>query len=173
MRDPVLRHALGGLAERVVGRDHHEGRDCGGAGGDRVEVELRRRDEVEVGDDAPKTRGLVVLVLVLEDEDRVDAERRHHPGYRAERRLGRAADDAAAHGVAHLRGLERHRESFLGTMLDVDHAAMLRAGTRRGIRTNYGTAGVAAADRRATPVRCAASATAAATAGATARLKTL
>jgi hypothetical protein len=50
---------------------------------------------------------------------------------------------------------------------------MVAAAGRRSIRMNYGSAGVLAAGRRAAPVRCAASATAVATAGATARLKTL
>jgi hypothetical protein len=50
---------------------------------------------------------------------------------------------------------------------------MVAAVGSRSIRTNYGAAGAGAAERRATPVRCAASATAAATAGTTERLKTL
>ena len=64
-----------------------------------------RGDEVEVGDDRPQARRLVVLVRVLEDEDRVDVERRHHPRDDAQRRLGRDADHAAAHRVADGRGL--------------------------------------------------------------------
>src|SRR5581483_3408389 len=100
---------------------------------------------------------LVVLVAVLEHEDRVDVERRHHPRHDAQGRLGRAADDAGAHGVLDERGLERHGKRFFA-VLDLDHAI---------------ASSVACRARRATPAASAASATAAATAGATARLKTL
>ena len=72
-----------------------------------VHVELGGRHEVEVGDDRPQAGPLVVLVEALEDEDRVDAERRHHPCHGSERRLGRTADDAAAHRVADGCRLER------------------------------------------------------------------
>src|SRR5581483_7615906 len=122
-----------------------------------VDVEPSRGDEVEVGDDAPQLCVLVVLVTMFEDEDGMDVERRHHARDDAERRLGRAADDAQAHRVLHGCRLEGDGTRLL-VVLDIDHA--------------NASSGECSA-RRATAVASAASATAAATAGATVRLKTL
>ena len=66
----VLRDQAAGLADRAVGRDADERRDSGAprsASPDRV----RGCHEVEVGDDRPEAGAPVILVRVLEDEDRV------------------------------------------------------------------------------------------------------
>src|SRR5438034_5785978 len=145
VRDPVLRHQAAGLADRAVGRNADERRHSRGAGGQRVEIEPRGRDEIEVGDDRPQVRG-VVLFRVLEDEDRVHAVGRHHPGHDPERRLWRTADDAAAHRIADRPRLERNRKVF-ATMLHVHHAPIVVTPARSRIRVNYRTGDGVRADR--------------------------
>lgn len=98
----------------------------------------RGRDEIEVRDDPPQPGRLVALVRVLEDEDRMHAVGRHHPGHDPERRLGRAAEDPVGHRVAHPPGLERKRDVF-AAMLHEHHARIVTAPWRNRIRVNYGT----------------------------------
>ena len=108
-------------------------------GGERIEVEPRGRHQVEVGDAGPQPgRRFVPVVCVFEDEDRVHAVGRHHPGHDPERRLGRAADDAAAHRVCDGRGLERDGQ-LVPAILCIDHARIVVAPLRSRIRVNYGT----------------------------------
>src|SRR5262249_54425280 len=97
------------------------------------------RDEVEVGDDGPRLR-LLVLVPLLEYEDRVHAVGRHHPGDDPKRGLGRAADETVAHRVPDRPGLEGCRR-LVAPLLYIHHAVIVPApgGVRLG--GNSGPAG--------------------------------
>src|SRR3954464_6358775 len=123
--DAVLRHQAAGLPDRPVSPHADERPDRGRTGGERIEVEPRGRHQVEGGDAGPQPgRRFVPVVCVFEDEDRVHAVGRHHPGHDPERRLGRAADDAAAHRVCDGRGLEPDGQ-LVPAILCIDHARIV------------------------------------------------
>ena len=105
----MLGHQLGGAAQGLPHPDR-DGRSRGDLPGGRLLVLFMRhgRDEVEVGDDAPGSRA---VLLSRVHDDAVDPMPDHHLGDLRKRRLGITSHNAAVHrvrdGQAVSRGVHR------------------------------------------------------------------
>jgi len=106
MRNAVLGHQLRCMLESVIAPNGEERRDRAVSRAAVVDAGPGAGCDVEIGDEAPELRIHIVLVAIVDHEDRMHSVLGHEASDPAERGLRLAADEALAHRIGDRRGLE-------------------------------------------------------------------